>query len=155
MWSKIRKGDLIVMKEIHYFVSEDGQKFDTEEECETYEFAQTMIPKLGNCRAFDESFEPIVLDHNIISDRRICEGIYYLYVGDKAAFDTISKIFKGFGFYSPSDSMTFECPTYLQYSDIDDAWIDLKLSISQIQSVIEVLEGKITPELLNKSVCDN
>lgn len=48
------------MKEVHYYVAEDGKKFNEEKECIDYEFKQKIKDIVGNgFKLFDEKREEI------------------------------------------------------------------------------------------------
>ena len=124
------------MKEIRYWVAEDGKKFEDKYECLDYE-QQKMF---GEVR---EEF--VFLNHRkipIAIENARTEDVDYIIIKTDRAAEVIGQWFEDNCCVNPFDRVYENCIGTWVYGDIfdkDDEWIKLELVIEQLQTLIKEL----------------
>ena len=124
------------MKEVRYYVAEDGKKFEDKYECLDYE-RQKMLEKV--CDEF------IFLDYHknpIATEDARTDDVNYIVIKTDRAAEVVGKWFDSDGCLDPFDGVYEQCVGTWAYGDIfdkDDEWIKLELAVEQLQTLIEEL----------------
>ena len=121
------------MKEICYYVADDGKKFDDRWECIEYE-------RRVNLEKHKDDF--VFLDYRksvIPIEQATTEDIMYIIVKNAECAEAIGEWFKGDHCQSPFDEFEYEIEGTWVYGDIlnegSDEWLKLELEIEKLQTL--------------------
>lgn len=119
------------MKEVCYYVAEDGKKFEDMYDCINYE-RQKMLEEVRDEFVFlDGCRKPIAIE-----DAKARDVEYIIIKTDRAA-EIIGQIFDADGCYDPFDGVYEDCVGTWVYGILDKAyeWTKLELAIEQLQTL--------------------
>jgi hypothetical protein len=126
------------MREVRYWVAEDGTQFEDEYECAQYEKGK----KLEECK---DDF--VFYDYNrrlIPLERATTERVCVVVVKTPAAANYIGDWFENDGCHSPFDGCEFghEVGTWVygEVLDVGDEWIKVEAEIERLQNFLAELE---------------
>ena len=125
------------MKEIRYWVAEDGTKFDDEYECETYEKTQNLQGHKKEFVFLDDKKNPIKIDMNT----RVSNIEYIIIKSDEGA-KAVGEWLDYEGYLNPFDGVYEDCVGTWVYGStpcMTDDWMKLELVIEQLQTLIKEL----------------
>ena len=121
------------MKEIHYFLADDGKKFDSHWECAEYERQKYLEMHKDKFQFFNYRKEPISVEYVT------AEEIVYIIVKSDSAAEVIGKWFLQKGCLDPFAGVYLECVgtwVYGEVIDRGDEWVKLELEIEKLQTLI-------------------
>lgn len=124
------------MKEICYYLADDGKRFDDRWECIEYERRKAL-------EAHKDEF--IFLDYhkNVIPiEQATTESVMYIVVKSESCTEAIGDWFNSDGCEDPFDGVYCECVGTWVYGEIidkGDEWFKLELEIEKLQTLIEEL----------------
>ena len=121
------------MKEICYYLSDDGKKFDDRWECIEYERRKSLEAHKDEFQFFNYRKEPIPIEE------ATTESVMYIIVKSESCAEAIGDWFNSDGCEDPFDGVYCECVgtwVYGEVIDKDDGWFKLELEIEQLQTLI-------------------
>ena len=121
------------MKEICYYVADDGKKFDDRWECIEYERRVNLEKHKNEFQFFNYRKEPIPIEEATTED------VTYIVVKSEECATAIGEWFKSDGCEDPFEGVCCECVGTWVYGDVIDRgseWLKLELEIEQMQSLI-------------------
>ena len=121
------------MRELHLYVANDGTEFEDEEECLTYETAQTAKTLKGKVALLDTDFKVIPLDILEEWDRA-----YFIFVKDVSALHELRDIWDWdlTGLYPP-DFLNGDTAGLFAYDDDADAWYHMGTRLQGLQAIAD------------------
>ena len=122
------------MKEIHYYLANDGKKFDDRWECIEYERRKALEAHKDEFQFFNYRKEPIPIEEAKV------ESIEYIIVKSDACAEVLGEWFEDNGCINPFDGVYCECVGTWVYGEIidrGDEWFKLELEIEKMQTLID------------------
>ena len=116
------------MKEIHYYLAEDGTKFDDRWDCMRYERQKQLEECKDDFQFFDYDRRPIALED------ATTENVYYIVVNTNRAAEVVGNWFTDDCCVDPFDGFYEECIGTWVYKD--DEWLKLELEIEKLQTLL-------------------
>lgn len=118
------------MKEICYFLANDGKKFDDRWDCAEYERRKELEAHKDEFQFFNHRKEPIPVEEATTED------ITYIVVKSDACAEAIGSWFDNDGCFDPFDGVHHGCVGTWVYSD---EWLKLELEVEKLQALIDEL----------------
>lgn len=121
------------MKEIHYYLANDGKKFDEEWDCIEYETQKALETHKDEFQFFNYCKEPIPIE------KAIPDEVVYIIVKSDSGAEAIGNWFDHQGLLNPFDCVYCECVGTWVYGDIIDRghkWLKLELEIQRLQNIV-------------------
>lgn len=121
------------MKEIHYYLADDGKKFDDRWECFEYEKRKAIKAHKDEFQFLDYNKEPIPIEE------ATGENIIYIIVKSDNCAEAISDWFNCEGCEDPFCGEYSECVgtwVYGETIDRSDEWLKLELEIEKLQTLL-------------------
>ena len=121
------------MKEICYYLADDGTKFDTHWECSEYERQKVLEAHKDEFQFFDYSKKPIPIEE------ARTESIVYIIIKSDACVEMLGRWFIDYGCLDPFEGVYCECVGTWVYGEIidrGDEWFKLELEIEKMQTLI-------------------
>ena len=115
------------MKEVHYFVADDGTEFDNEEDCILHELEDEMLKVEDLFCFYDDKKVPIALDG------LTAEDVWYIRVDDEKAIKPIDEWFRFFGNYSPFRGQTARENFCGVWAYRENGWVNLVWELADLQ----------------------
>ena len=121
------------MRELHLYVANDGTEFEDEQECLTYETAQTAKTLKGKVVLLDADFKVIPLD--ILEE---WDKAYFIFVKDVSALHELRDVWDWdlTGLY-PSDFLNGDTAGLFAYDDDADGWYHVGTFLQEIQALAD------------------
>lgn len=125
------------------YFADDGTQFDTEEECEQYEYVNSMKDKFPTTRFFNRIGKEVPF----LATTEFCENIFYLDVRDLDEATLLHQWFQDCGFDSPwkpahwRDGATITIG-YFFYDTDEDKWRNIEELYEAYQKVLNIFEGE-------------
>ena len=123
------------MKELKYWIAEDGTKFEDKQKCEQYE-KQMILKEHKNDFVFYNFYQkPIPIE------QATPESIYYILVKTPEAAECICDWFESNDYYAPFENRNFEQAVglwfFVECEDYDNSgcWYDIEDEIERLQSL--------------------
>ena len=121
------------MRELHLYVAEDGTEFEDEEECLTYETAQTAKTLKGKVALLDADFKVIPLDILEKWDRA-----YFIFVKDMSALHELRDVWDwDLTGLCPPDLLFEDTAGLFVYDEDYDSWYHMGTRLQEIQSIAD------------------
>lgn len=124
------------MKEIKYYIADDGTEFDSEDECLEYE---NRFSSIVNKIIFIQDRE--ILDPKESNIKHCCEWCTAIYVPHEEDIEAISQMFDSFGVENPFNNCY--CSGIHYY---EDGWISLDEEIEKLENRKDFLMNLIGME---------
>lgn len=121
------------MKEICYYVADDGKKFDDRWDCIAYERRVNLEKHKDEFQFFNYRKEPIPIEEATTED------VTYIVVKSEECATAVGEWFESDGCEDPFEGVYCECVgtwVYGEAIDRGDEWLKLELEIEQMQSLI-------------------
>jgi hypothetical protein len=121
------------MKEICYYLADDGKKFDDRWECIEYERRVNLEKHKDEFQFFDYHKKPIPIEEATTED------VMFIVVKSDNCAEVIGDWFNSDGCEDPFDGVYCECVGTWVYGDIidkGDEWFKLELEIEKMQTLI-------------------
>ena len=121
------------MKEICYYLADDGKKFDDRWECIAYERQKTLEAHKDEFQFFDYYKKPIPIEE------ATTDLVMYIVIKSDNCAEAIDDWFNGDDCESPFEGKYCECVGTWVYGDIidnGDGWFKLELEIEKMQTLI-------------------
>jgi hypothetical protein len=131
----------MIMRVVYF--ADDGTQFDTEEECEQYEYVNSMKDKFPTTRFFNRIGKEVPF----LATTEFCENIFYLDVRDLDEATLLHQWFQDCGFDSPwkperwRDGATITIG-YFFYDTDEDKWRNIEELYEAYQKVLNIFEGE-------------
>ena len=125
------------MKEICYYVADDGKKFDDRWECIEYERRKALEAHKDEFQFFNFRKEPIPVEE------ATTENVTYIVVKSESCTEVIGDWFKNDGCEDPFDGAYCECVGTWVYGDVidrGDEWVKLEAEIERLQNFLADLK---------------
>ena len=121
------------MRELHLYVANDGTEFEDEEECLTYETAQTAKTLKGKVALLDADFKVIPLD--ILEE---WDKAYFIFVKDVSALHELRDVWDWdlTGLYPP-EFLNGDTAGLFAYDDDADAWYHMGTRLQCLQAIAD------------------
>ena len=122
------------MKEICYYLADDGKKFDDRWECIEYERRKALVAHKDEFQFFNYRKEPIP------AEEATTESVMYIVVKTESCTEAIGDWFNSDGCTDPFDGVYCECVGTWVYGDVidrEDEWFKLELEIEKLQTLID------------------
>lgn len=121
------------MRELHLYVAYDGTEFEDEQECLTYETAQTAKTLKGKVALLDADFKIIPLD---ILDE--WDKAYFIFVKDVSALHELRDVWDWdlTGLYPP-EFLNGDTAGLFAYDDDADAWYHMGTRLQGLQAIAD------------------
>ncbi len=120
------------MKVVYF--SDDGTRFENEDECELYELKQ----KLTGSLFFDENGDHMTTEE-WLTDTEYCD---YMVVADNDEAELIYKYLREVGLCYPDDwRMNKPTAGRYYYSRNDERWLNFDAEHSELLRIMKILEG--------------
>ena len=123
------------MKEVKYWIAEDGTEFEDKLECEHYERQMILEKHKNDFIFYDYHQKPIPIE------QATTDNIYYILVKTPEAAECICGWFESDNCYSPFECPTFEQAVGLWFSgEVEDyghseCWYKVEDEIERLQSL--------------------
>lgn len=114
------------MKEVHYYVADDGTEFYDEDKCRLYELENELLKVEDLFCFYDDKKVPIALDG------LTAEDVWYVRVDDEKAIEPIEEWFEFFGHYSPFRGQTAR-ENFCGVWAYRDGWVNLVWELADLQ----------------------
>lgn len=124
------------MKEIKYYIADDGTEFDSEDECLEYE---NRFSSIMDKIIFIQDRE--ILDPKESNIKHCCEWCTAIYVPHEEDIETVSQMFDSFGVENPFNNCYRSGIHYYE-----DGWISLDEEIEKLENRKEFLMSLIGME---------
>ena len=121
------------MKEICYYVADDGKKFDDRWECIEYERRVNLEKHKDDFVFLNYRKEPIP------TEEATTEDVTYIVVKSESCTEAIGNWFNSDGCEDPFDGVYCECVgtwVYGEAIDRDGEWLKLELEIEKLKTLI-------------------
>jgi hypothetical protein len=121
------------MVEMHYYLADDGKKFDDYWECVEYERQKALEEHKDEFQFFDYYKRPIPIEEALI------ESVCYITIKSDACAEMLGKWFEDSGSFDPFGGVYCECVgtwVYGEMIDRGDEWLKLELEIEKLQTLI-------------------
>ena len=121
------------MKEICYYVADDGKRFDDRWKCIEYERRVNLEKHKDDFIFLNYRKEPIPIEEATTED------VVYIIVKSENCTEAIGNWFENDGCIDPFDGVYSECVGTWVYGDIidrGDEWLKLELEIEKLQTLI-------------------
>ena len=128
------------MKEVKYWIAEDGTKFEDKQKCEQYERQMIFKEHKNDFVFYDYKQKPISIEQATPKD------IYYILVKTPEAAECICDWFKNNDCYAPFESPVFEQAVGLWSFSEDnyECWYKIEDEIERLQN----LRNKLIKEVI-------
>ena len=124
------------MKEICYFLADDGKRFDDRWECIEYERRKALEAHKDEFQFFNYRKEPIPIEE------ATTEKVMYIVVKSDNCTEAIDDWFDSDGCGEPFGGVYCECVGTWVYGEaigMSDEWLKLELEIEKLQTLINEL----------------
>lgn len=121
------------MKEICYYLADDGKKFNDRWECIEYERRKELEAHKNDFQFFDYRKKPIPIE------KARTEDIVYIVVKSDSCAEAIGEWFENDSCVDPFDGVYCECVGTWVYGDVIDRgeeWLKLELEVEKMQTLI-------------------
>ena len=122
------------MREVKYYLADDGTKFENEKECVQYESQQKLKEHINDFQFFDRNKNPIPIEE---ADEMKVDIIV---INTPAAATYVGEWFEDRGCYNPFCDCEFEheVGTWVYGDTIDrgDDWFKIETEIEKLQSFL-------------------
>lgn len=121
------------MKEICYYLAEDGKRFDDRWECIEYERRKALEDHKDEFQFYNYRKEPIPIEEATTED------VIYIVVKSESCTEAIGDWFNSDGCEDPFEGVYCECVGTWVYGEIIDRggeWLKLELEIEKLQTLI-------------------
>ena len=122
------------MREICYYLADDGKKFDNRWECIEYERRKALEAHRDEFQFFNYRKEQISVEDATIED------IMYIVVKTESCTAVIGDWFNSDGCLNPFNGVYGECVGTWVYGDVinkGDGWFKLEFEIEKLQTLID------------------
>ena len=121
------------MTELHLYIAEDGTEFEDEQECLTYEIAQSAKELKGKVVLLDHQFKPIPLDNLGDWDRT-----FFVFTKDVSALHKLRDVWDWnlTGLYPP-DFLRENTAGLFAYDEEDDTWYHMGTRLQALQTIAD------------------
>ena len=121
------------MKEICYYLADDGKKFDDRWECIEYERRKALEAHKDEFQFFNYRKEPIPVEEATTED------VTYIVVKTEGCTEAIGDWFNSDGCEDPFDGAYCECVgtwVYGELLEMGDEWVKLEAEIERLQKLL-------------------
>ena len=121
------------MKEVCYYVADDGKRFDDRWECIEYERRVNLEKHKNDFVFLNYRKEPIPIEEATTED------VVYIIVKTENCTEAIGDWFNSDGCEDPFDGVYCECVGTWVYGDVldrGDEWLKLELEVEKLQTLI-------------------
>ena len=121
------------MKEVCYYLADDGKRFDDRWECIEYERRKVLETYKDEFQFFNYRKEPIPIEE------ATTEKVMYIIVKNAKCAEAIGEWFESDSCQNPFDGFYYEVECTWVYGDIlnegSDEWLKLELEIEKLQTL--------------------
>ena len=128
------------MKEVCYWVADDGTRFDDEYKCRDYELAEHLKKHSDHFSFYDRNKKEINFN-----DEFDGEDIFYVKVNDAIGAEVVSDYWEDIGMENPIVGMNYDDPCHLGVWGYDvvgrGGWTNITNLLDDIKSELADIEG--------------
>jgi hypothetical protein len=131
------------MREIRYYVADDGERFNTERECVEYEQKSKLRCHKDEFKIFDCNRRELNIDDECVTQ----DDVFYIIIKSPAAADVIGEWFEYYGAENPFDDCggwRNAVGTWVYNDDFrsEGSWYKVEKRLDELQSIIAELKGE-------------